>query len=339
MPKRTCRQSVPTLAKRKISKVVKLCKKLKSSPRSIRDARLTRRNLSLKQKATPKTLLVYRRARYYSSQLGQFISRDPLGYIDGMSQYRAYFVPGAMDPFGTCASCVTALEERGCFDSRGNCNPNPFNVLDATSIDGLGSMANLLSSPPSVSSPSPSSPGMTAGISFNEDFITVSAAAFSIGIADCHVSINRTKPNYKRAMMRLKTCLKGKCIKDLFFTGHGFSGRFGTFDEETINPTKGDPAQLEFLEFLKGKICRDREVTTTLKTCYTAKGDQNFISEFSQTLDTPVIAWDDVYGVIPFGNRYTAYPDGSVSPPQFEGRMWHDTWRKPTEDFLKGLFK
>ena len=48
----------------------------------------------------PEIGLMYFRARYYSPQLGQFISRDPLGYVDGMSQYRAYFVPGGMDPFG-----------------------------------------------------------------------------------------------------------------------------------------------------------------------------------------------------------------------------------------------
>ena len=44
---------------------------------------------------------MYFRARYYSPQLGQFISRDPLGYVDGMSQYRAYFVPGGTDPTGS----------------------------------------------------------------------------------------------------------------------------------------------------------------------------------------------------------------------------------------------
>ena len=273
------------------------------------------------------------RARYYSPQLGQFISRDPLGYVDGMSQYRAYFVPGAVDPTGTCIECITSFGERGCYES-GICKPNPFNVLDATSLDGLGvSMADLLPSPPSVSSPS--GPGMTVGISFNEDFITGGAAAFSIAIADCHVSINSTKPNYKRAMMRLKTCLKGKCIKDLFFTGHGIPGRFGTFEEISINPTTGNPAQLEFLEFLNGKICGDRKVTTTLKTCYTAKGDQKFISEFSQALNTPVVAYDDVYFVIPYGNRYTAYPDGSVGAPQFEGRQFEGTLRETAEDAVK----
>jgi len=43
---------------------------------------------------------MYFRARYYDPQLGEFISRDPLGYVDGMSLYRGYFVPTNADPFG-----------------------------------------------------------------------------------------------------------------------------------------------------------------------------------------------------------------------------------------------
>ncbi|TVR45715.1 MAG: RHS repeat-associated core domain-containing protein [Planctomycetota bacterium] len=43
----------------------------------------------------------YFRARYFDAELGRFISRDPLGYVDGMSMYRGYFVPGGMDPSGT----------------------------------------------------------------------------------------------------------------------------------------------------------------------------------------------------------------------------------------------
>ena len=48
----------------------------------------------------PEIGLMYFRSRYYSPQLGQFISRDPLGFVDGMSLYRAYFVPGGLDPSG-----------------------------------------------------------------------------------------------------------------------------------------------------------------------------------------------------------------------------------------------
>ena len=41
------------------------------------------------------------RARYFDTNLGRFISRDPLGYVDGMSVYGGYFAQkfGA-DPSG-----------------------------------------------------------------------------------------------------------------------------------------------------------------------------------------------------------------------------------------------
>ena len=41
------------------------------------------------------------RARYYSTELGQFISRDPLEFVDGMNMYSGYFARQfAMDPNG-----------------------------------------------------------------------------------------------------------------------------------------------------------------------------------------------------------------------------------------------
>ena len=46
------------------------------------------------------TGLLYFRARYCHARLGRFISRDPLGYVDGMSLYRSYFVPNGVDPSG-----------------------------------------------------------------------------------------------------------------------------------------------------------------------------------------------------------------------------------------------
>ena len=48
------------------------------------------------------TELWYFRARYLNDEMGRFISRDPLGYVDGMSLYGAYFAERfALDPSGT----------------------------------------------------------------------------------------------------------------------------------------------------------------------------------------------------------------------------------------------
>jgi RHS repeat-associated protein len=46
------------------------------------------------------TGLHFFRNRYYSDVNGRFISRDPIGYKDGMSLYRGYFVPYTLDPLG-----------------------------------------------------------------------------------------------------------------------------------------------------------------------------------------------------------------------------------------------
>ena len=54
---------------------------------------------------TPKRSQRYKRARFYSVQLGRFISRDPLGFVDGMNLYRAYFVPSGVDPSGALRIC------------------------------------------------------------------------------------------------------------------------------------------------------------------------------------------------------------------------------------------
>ncbi len=45
--------------------------------------------------------LMYYRARYYDPDTNEFVSQDPLGYVDGYSMYRGYFVPNGNDPAGT----------------------------------------------------------------------------------------------------------------------------------------------------------------------------------------------------------------------------------------------
>ena len=99
-----------TRAGKRIQKVVKLCKTWKPVPPPNRDARLPRRKPSQSQNVVPKPSLQLIRARYYHAELGRFISRDPIGYVDGMSLYRAYFVPGGADPSGK--ACCTE-EKRG----------------------------------------------------------------------------------------------------------------------------------------------------------------------------------------------------------------------------------
>ncbi|HMO16440.1 MAG TPA: RHS repeat-associated core domain-containing protein, partial [Pirellulaceae bacterium] len=46
------------------------------------------------------TQLYHFRARQYSPHLGRFVSRDTLGYVDGMSSYAGYFAVRGLDPFG-----------------------------------------------------------------------------------------------------------------------------------------------------------------------------------------------------------------------------------------------
>ncbi|HMO16361.1 MAG TPA: RHS repeat-associated core domain-containing protein, partial [Pirellulaceae bacterium] len=46
------------------------------------------------------TQLYHFRARWYSPHLGRFVSRDTLGYVDGMSLYAGYFAVRGRDPWG-----------------------------------------------------------------------------------------------------------------------------------------------------------------------------------------------------------------------------------------------
>ena len=50
---------------------------------------------------------IYVRNRTYEPAMGCWLSADPLGFVDGPNRYRAYFVPGGIDPSGfiSCGEC------------------------------------------------------------------------------------------------------------------------------------------------------------------------------------------------------------------------------------------
>ncbi|MCA9042060.1 MAG: glycohydrolase toxin TNT-related protein [Planctomycetaceae bacterium] len=48
--------------------------------------------------------LYYFRHRYHHPQMGHFTTRDPAGYVDGVSLYQGYFAPGGVDPSGLLGS-------------------------------------------------------------------------------------------------------------------------------------------------------------------------------------------------------------------------------------------
>jgi len=94
--------------------------------------------------------LYHFRARWYDPATGGFVSRDPLGYVDGMSLYRGYFGVRGVDPSGTqwwrcpdgstmwvppstSPEIVQSYRERGCtpvgiIDERGK--PTPYPTID-----------------------------------------------------------------------------------------------------------------------------------------------------------------------------------------------------------------
>ena len=66
------------------------------------------------------TGLCYFRARYYDPTSGEFVSRDPLEYVDGMSLYRGYMGVKAVDPFGGNTIVEFFSSAECCKDEDGN---------------------------------------------------------------------------------------------------------------------------------------------------------------------------------------------------------------------------
>ncbi len=80
--------------------MVKLCENADRAFEQVQRARFVRRRPSGKQRVAPNVALLLIRARYYDPMTGEFTSRDPLEYLDGMSLYRGYMGTERVDPFG-----------------------------------------------------------------------------------------------------------------------------------------------------------------------------------------------------------------------------------------------
>ncbi len=89
-----------TRAGKKSQKVVKLCENADRAFEQVQRARFVRRRPSGKQTVAPNVALLLIRARYYDPLTGEFTSRDPLEYVDGMSLYRGYMGHERVDPSG-----------------------------------------------------------------------------------------------------------------------------------------------------------------------------------------------------------------------------------------------
>jgi RHS repeat-associated protein len=86
--------------------------------------------------------LWYFRARYFSDELGRFISRDPKGYVDGSSLYTGYFAQLLMvDPYGLkaqgCAGVQAGFQLGGFDRSEGKAIKDKDGEVTGIKLKGL----------------------------------------------------------------------------------------------------------------------------------------------------------------------------------------------------------
>lgn len=79
----------------------------------------------------PVTNDIYVRARTYEPATGHWLSKDPLGFIDGPNLFKAYFVPSGRDPSGR--SCQFTAETYHVIDPKIADNPRR---LPVATVDG-----------------------------------------------------------------------------------------------------------------------------------------------------------------------------------------------------------
>jgi RHS repeat-associated protein len=99
---------------------------------STRYVTFTGRNLDVESS------LLHFRSRQYVGRLGEFASRDRLGYVDGVNLYTAYFAAASLDPYGTKSFCF--LKDGPIL---GTGNKDTYEALGASG----GSLTDLVGNP------------------------------------------------------------------------------------------------------------------------------------------------------------------------------------------------
>ena len=235
-----------------------------------------------------------------------------------MSLYRGYFVPGGTDPTGM--DIVTG-------DLVPDNNGGPGNAIPGLLPPGLPVGDDGKITPVTIP-PAQSPCEKTVGISFTEDRVTGIASIYTSLVSDCHVRLDRSNPDWSGALSKIRSCLGNCCIGDLVFTGHGSSGNAGPITAESLG-LRND--QTKFLDSLQPLICKGKAkpVTCTLRMCEVGAGKRGrkFVCALSRKLGTEVVAWDDTYAVVPFGNEVRGGPNGGCVTPRC--MKWNGTFREP----------
>lgn len=305
-----------------------------TTPNSLHHSALASRNSPTQTRpfsknSTPR----WNRARYYHAELGRFISRDPVGYIDGLNLYRACFVPNRVDPRGTDLVPIDIPFDDG--DQPVECTPE-MKLFGLCPIPPIGfPLTPLVPTPPCE---------RNIGISFSSDFETGLASVYTsiLGDIDCHVSLDPQNPNWSKVISDLKNCIGNCCIRNIVMTGHGMEGGIGPINVGAIGT---DSNIKKFLDDIKGMVCKtgSPRPTCTLKSCCTGSGTRGrqFVCKFANRTGTVVHAWDDIYAVNPFGNEVIADPFTGELTVTGNRPKWSGTWRSWCQDNIweGGFFK
>jgi len=247
--------------------------------------------------------LYFYRVRFYKSDLGRFVQRDPLHRRSAMNLYQ--YVAGNPvnmdDPFGLKERkiVVSFIDDYVTFTAylywaaKSDYEVIPVFSSDFDPDDMSGNWAE-------------------SAISFG---LGDSGRRIMKASAKALVAANGKVPDDKAVATMVGKILgkleKDDCIKTLDTTGHGKSGGWvGRLSVGDIKDSYKGPIKpnVEALLILRGKWCKDAKMT--MRMCETANGQdgEDFIGMLAMNLGVRVTGWTGVYAGVPTGDRVTAWP-------------------------------